>query len=150
MQSVDFHMRRTTDTACSLPMFTQIPPQTNGLRYGDDVEKELLMKICIKEQHLFNVRTVRGAFIGKNISFLHTRSTKEIHCCCYESEVCQLCPFKGSVVESVPGRCQGIPGTRLLDVPLCGLWVHPHYKSNANRRGIVILCTAFLCPNLFI
>ena len=88
------YMRRTPDTACSLPMFTQIPPQTNGLRYGDDGEKELLMKICIKEQRFFNVRTVRGAFIGsKKFSFLHTHPTKVIHCCsCYESEVCQFCP----------------------------------------------------------
>ena len=104
-------------------MFTQIPPQTNGLRYGDDVEKEFLMKICIKEQRFFSMRTVWGAFIGyKNISFLHTRPTKGIHCCsCSESEVCQLCPFKGSVVESIPGRCQGVPGTRMLDLSLCGL-----------------------------
>ena len=75
------------------------------------------MKICIKKQHFFNVRTVRGTFIGdKNISFLHTRSTKEIHCTCYESEACQLCPFKESVVESIPGGCQDVPGTRLLDI----------------------------------
>ena len=150
MQPVHIHMRRTTDTACSLPMFSQIPPQTNGLRYGDDAEKELSMEMCIKERHFFNVRTVRGAFIGdKNTSFLHSRSTKEIHCTCYESEACQLC-LKGSVVESIPGGCQGVPGTRLLDISCVDCGCITQKKLIANRRGIVIVCTALLCPNLLI
>ena len=92
----------------------------NGLRYGDDVEKELVRKICIKEQRFFNVRTVRGAFIGsKNFSFLHTRPTKVIHCCsCYESEVCQFCPFNGSVVESIPAEWNCVSGTRPFHLSL--------------------------------
>ena len=82
------------------------------------------MKICIKEQRFFNVRTVRGAFIGsKNFSFLHTRPTKDIHCCCscYESQVCQFFPFKGSVVESIPAEWKGVPGTRPFNLSLWGM-----------------------------
>ena len=39
-------------------LLQQIPRQIDGLRYGNDIEKELMMKICVSKKHLFNVSSV--------------------------------------------------------------------------------------------
>ena len=56
----------------------------------------------------------------------------------------KLCLVERSVIWSIPGRCEDLPGIRLLDISFCVLLVHRRSNPNANQRNIVILCIAFL------